>query len=289
MIKKKINKDGLNLYLSLRYVPFGQTMFENIYKIPASSYLIFDLNSRDIKIQKYWDIKFQIQKSKNLYLATKELRRLLEESVKMRLISDVPLGAFLSGGIDSSTIVALMSKNMEEPVKTFSIGFEQGAPVDETDYARYVSEYYNTDHKELIIESTIYEVLPELVWHYDDLIADPAIVPVYFMSKMAKNKITVALTGDGADEIFAGYAHYYWMNEKNYLKLIPKSIPNYLMKFYNFIPSFRLQMLISTFNLSTNDEDRFYKAHLIMKDLEKKNLLPFEFKSVQNILMGVFN
>ncbi|GAH12274.1 unnamed protein product, partial [marine sediment metagenome] len=135
------------------------------------------------------------EKTKNKDTLANELKTLLEESVRIRLLSDVPLGAFLSGGIDSTTIVALMSKFTDQPVKTFTIRFEEGAPTNETKYAKLVSEFFNTDHSELTIKSTHINIFPNLIWHLDDLIADAAIIPVYFMAKLAREKITVALTG----------------------------------------------------------------------------------------------
>ena len=138
---------------------------------------------------------------------TGELVERLMESVKLRLISDVPLGAFLSGGVDSSAVVAMMSRLGANPVKTFSIGFPQ-ADFDETRYARMVAERYSTDHEELIVEPDAAKIIPRLVWHYGEPFADPSMIPTYLVSELARRKVTVALNGDGGDEAFLGYDRY---------------------------------------------------------------------------------
>ncbi len=283
-IKREVDRNAFNLYLSLSYTPFNQTLFKGIYKLPPSSYLIFNLTNKKIEIKKYWKINFKIDRNNTKdHLAT-ELRKLLEESVKIRLIGEVPLGVYLSGGIDSSSIVALMSKFMNKPVKTFSIGFEKGAPVNEIKYSRFIADYFNTDHKELTIKSTCYDILPQLIWYFDDLIADPAIIPIYFMAKSARENITVVLTGDGADEVFAGYAEWYGLNRKNYFRIIPLGLINKLLKFYYIIPSHKVQIILTSLKSSITDEDRFFKPLLYIKDIEKKLVVPFKIDNVQNLL-----
>jgi len=283
-IIKKINKRAFNLYLSLNYIPSNLTLFKNIFKVPPASYLIFNLENKTLNIKNYWKLKFRINKTKTKDVLARELRNLLEESIKIRLISEVPLGVFLSGGIDSSSLIAIMSKLIEHPIKTFSIGFEEGAPVNETKYAKFVSNYFNTDHTELTVKSTCYDILPKLIWYFDDLIADPAIIPVYFMAKLAKEKITVALTGDGADEILAGYAKNYWLYKKNYYRFIPKKLINIPLKFYNYLPSHKLQLALAALNSSILEEDRFFKPLLIVKDIEKSTIVPFKAENIQNLL-----
>ncbi|KKL89086.1 hypothetical protein LCGC14_1918240, partial [marine sediment metagenome] len=244
-IKKEINRKAFGSYISLGYTFSNLTLFKNIYKVPPSSYLIFNLNNSNLRIKKFWNLDFNIDKTKTEAILSTELRNLLEESVKIRLMSEVPLGVFLSGGLDSSSIVALMNKFSDNQIQTFSIRFEEGAPVDETSYANLVSDYYNTNHTELLIKSSVYEILPKLVWHFDDLIADPAIIPVYFMAKLAREKITVALTGDGADEIFAGYSEKYWLYGKRAYEFIPQKFYSLIPKIYNFVPSYKFQTLLS--------------------------------------------
>jgi asparagine synthase (glutamine-hydrolysing) len=136
-----------------------------------------------------------------------EIIERLREAVRLRLVSDVPLGAFLSGGIDSSLVVALMAGIMREPVKTFSISFAQ-EEYDEARYARMVAGRYETDHHEFRVTPDARAIFPELVWHFDEPFADPAAIPTYYVSKLARQHVTVVLNGDGGDENFAGYPRY---------------------------------------------------------------------------------
>jgi len=288
-IKRELDLNAFNLYLSLNYIPFNTTLFKGIYKLPASSYLIFDLKNRDLKIKKYWDIKFNISNTKPINVLIRELKDLIEDSVKFRLISDVPLGAFLSGGIDSSAIVAIMSKIMNEPVKTFSIGFEEGAPINETKYSRFVADYYNTNHTEIIVKSTCYDILPDLIWHLDDLISDPAIIPVHLMAKYAKEKMTVALTGDGADEVFAGYSVYYRTHKYPIFKYFPQRIYDFIMNFYNHIPSNFLRIALAYQYQSKTEEDRFLRTLFIVPDIEKRRVIPFKSEEIKPLIQQTFS
>lgn len=287
-IERKVDKRAFSLYLSFKYVPFNSTLFKNIFKVPPASYLLFDLKSKSFRIKKYWTLDFVVKEHKSVDILAKELRNLIEESVKLRLISDVPLGAFLSGGIDSSSIVGVMSKLIEEPVKTFSIGFEEGAPVNETKVAKSVSDYYGTDHTEITVKSTCYEILPNLVWHLDDLISDAAIVPVHLMALDAKNKITVALTGDGADEVFAGYSIYYKDKRFDLFKFLPNGLLNSMMKFYDFIPSYSMRIGLSYLNQSKTEEDQFFRAVLLTSDKEKSKIVPFQTENMIQLIKNTF-
>jgi asparagine synthase (glutamine-hydrolysing) len=200
-------------YLSLQYVPAPRTAFAGINKLAAAHRIIvrprpgggFTIGEPE----RYWELP-RPDAPKTRAPARQlagELVERLTESVKLRLISDVPLGAFLSGGVDSSAIVAMMSRLGATPVKTFSIGFPQ-AEFDETRYARMVAERYQTDHEELIVEPDAARIIPRLVWHYGEPFADPSMVPTYLVSELARHKVTVALNGDGGDEAFLGYGRY---------------------------------------------------------------------------------
>jgi len=279
-IKREVNKNALNYYLSLKYVPFHNTLFRGIYKVPPSSYLIFDLKRKKLSINKFWTLKFDVNKNRNVNQIAKELRRIIEESVSIRLMSDVPLGAFLSGGIDSSIIVGLMSKLLEEPVKTFSIGFE-GSPVDETKYSRVVAEHFDTDHTEIIVRSPSYHLLPKIIWHLDDLIADGAVIPVHIMAKHARERMTVALTGDGADEVFAGYSAFYQRQKFNFMRSIPDGILNLFMKFYNKIPLHLFRIGISYLEQSKTLKDRYLRKIIHVPDIDKIKIFPFKAERIK--------
>ncbi len=287
-IERELNEKSFSLYISLRYIPFNLTLFKNILKVPPSSFLIFDLVSKHISIKSYWDINFNINRDKSVSYLANELKNLLEESIKIRLVSDVPLGAFLSGGIDSSSVVGIMSKLMDDPVKTFSIYFEEGAPINELKYSRLVSEYYETDHTEIVVKSTsLCDLLPKLIWYHDDLVADAAFIPVYLMAKYAKEKMTVALTGDGADEVFAGYSIYYQADYLSFAKYIPKEVYNLLLKFYDFIPSQTLRMALAYASQSKNEVDK-YMRNICEPINELSRIIPSQTYNVPELIKKTF-
>ena len=202
-IQRKVNKNAINLYLSFRYVPGSQTLFDGIYKLLPGHYLVF--NKKEIKIRKFWNLDSK-RVTHDLRFYSENILKLLKDSVEKRLISDVPLGAFISGGLDSSAIVSLISKHMD--IKTFSVGFENETKANELTNAKDVAGFYNTDHYETIVPRDSFKFLPKIIWHLDNLIGDPVIVPNYILSKLARKHVKVILCGEGADELFAGYVHH---------------------------------------------------------------------------------
>jgi asparagine synthase (glutamine-hydrolysing) len=203
--QRKPDYTAIHHYLTYQYVPSPWTAFEGIKKLPPAHYLV--LKNGNIEVKRYWKLSYLPKhtiKEKDLKA---EIIERLKEAVRIRLISDVPLGAFLSGGIDSSTVVALMSGIMKEPVKTFSIGFKE-EKYNELGYARMIAEKFRTDHTEFIVEPKAVEILDKLVWHYNEPFADSSAIPTYYVSKLAREHVTVILNGDGGDENFAGYGRY---------------------------------------------------------------------------------
>jgi asparagine synthase (glutamine-hydrolysing) len=200
------------LLLAYGYVPAPLTFFEDIQMLPPGHVLV----ARDgtITTHAYWTPPPFAGADSSACAADylDELRALMEESVRLRLLSDVPLGAFLSGGLDSSLIVAYMARHTSERVKTFAIGFTGEESFDETAHARRVAEYLGTDHHEFIVEPDAIDLLPFLVWHHDQPFADSSAIPTYLVSKLTRDHVTVALTGDGGDELFAGYERFYAAN-----------------------------------------------------------------------------
>ncbi|HTW52415.1 MAG TPA: asparagine synthase (glutamine-hydrolyzing) [Stellaceae bacterium] len=226
-LARRPNLTAIDHYLSLQYVPAPETAFDGIFRLPAAHYLVASPDPegkwRDMELVRYWRLPepSAARAVKPREEIERELVAHLEEAVRYRLIADVPLGAFLSGGIDSASIVAMMARVGGARVKTFTIGF--GDPrFDETRYARMVAERYGTDHEEYVVEPDAVAVLPRLVWHYGEPFADPSAVPTYYVSEMARRKVTVALNGDGGDEAFLGYSRYRAMRHLAQLDLLPR-------------------------------------------------------------------
>lgn len=202
-IKKEIELDALCAYLAYQYSLGKKTLFKGIKKILAGTMLI--LEPGNLRIQKYWDLREGIVRASESDI-TSILRALLEESTKLRMVADVPIGAFLSGGIDSSAVVALARPYVEDEFHTFSVGFESFS---ELEYAKIVSEHLDTVHHELVITSKMVERdLPRIAWYYDEPLGDAAIINTYYMSMIAQKYVKVVLAGEGGDELFAGYPRY---------------------------------------------------------------------------------
>jgi asparagine synthase (glutamine-hydrolysing) len=204
-IPRTINPIALDEYLVYAYVPTPHTLFQDVQKLPPAHILIYEHGQ--ITLQRYWDISFRPTCNDDETTAIEHTRRLLEDAISVRLMSDVPLGAFLSGGLDSSIVVGLMSQMTGRPVKTFSIGFDED-DFSELPYARKVAQHFGTDHHEFCVRSDLVSALPQLVWAYDEPFGDSSMLPTYYVSKLAREHVTVVLTGDGGDEIFGGYDHY---------------------------------------------------------------------------------
>lgn len=221
-ISKDINLRALNHYLTFGYIGGQLCIFKSVRKLPPAHALTYDINSKKLSIWQYWKAARVEDYSDNEEELLEELEALIEDAVKRRMISDVPLGAFLSGGVDSSLVVAMMCRVSNDHVKTFSIGFEEGK-YNELPYARIVADHFNTEHSELIVKADAFSVLPELVKQFDEPFADSSMIPTYYVSKATREFVTVALSGDGGDELFGGYTHYLG------------TLGNYYM--YKFIPS----------------------------------------------------
>ena len=238
-VKKQINYEAFYDYFKYLYVPDPKTIYNNIHKLEPGHFLFCSKHKFEKK--QYWDVSFSQSESKNLNQITEELYEILKESVTMRMISDVPLGAFLSGGIDSSCVVAMMALESQKPVKTCSIGFNS-SKYDEVEFAQIVADQYQTDHHELTVKENAASIINDLPKYFDEPFADSSAVPTYFVSKLARQKVTVALSGDGGDENFAGYEKYYMDDIENQIRnkipgIIRKSIfpgiANILQKFDN--------------------------------------------------------
>ena len=204
-----------------------ETLFKNVKRLLPGHTLSW--KDGKIKIEKYWDVSLSRKRMKfQMQEFIEEWRELFKESVKLRLMADVPLGMFLSGGIDSSAICAMMAEMVDEPIKTFSVGFKE-REANEFEYARIVSRKFKTDHHEITITpEQFFAELPNLIWHEDEPLGFIASVPLYFVSKLAQQHVKVVLTGEGSDEILAGYGRY-----AKTLQLL-----QYGEKYESFTPSF---------------------------------------------------
>jgi asparagine synthase (glutamine-hydrolysing) len=225
----EISLPALDLYLSLQYIPEPLTPYKGIYKLPAAHVLRYD--RKGVYISPYWQLEYEPKNSPSEPELMEELRIILSESVKMRMISDVPLGAHLSGGIDSSIVVALMAEASSLPVKTFSVGFEESS-FSELGYARALADRYQTDHHEFTMTyGDIPTTLEILLDHFGEPIADPSAIPLYHLSKMTREFVTVALNGDGGDEAFAGYQRYWLDPYANLYNRMPQMLTERLVPF----------------------------------------------------------
>src|SRR6266550_3378696 len=208
-VSRDVDFEALHYYLAFICVPAPLTAYRAIRKLEPGHSLLW--RNGEVKIERYWQLDFSKKVDVSEAEAGERVVELLREAVRVRLMSEVPLGAFLSGGIDSSAVVALMAQESSEQVKTFSIGFDE-QDFSELHHARRVAEYVGADHHEFIVRPNAMEVLPTLVEHYGEPYADSSAIPTYYVSRETRRYVTVALNGDGGDECFAGYERYVAMN-----------------------------------------------------------------------------
>src|SRR6266478_3113535 len=206
-VARDLDLDALGQYLTFHYVPAPRTIFRSIRKLPPASTLVLSLDGGEPVVSQYWSLRFEPNSRVTEREWVERLRGELADAVQCHMISDVPIGAFLSGGVDSSTVVALMAQASSSPIRTFSIGFDE-ADFDELRFARQMAARYGTDHYEMVVKPNALEVLPKLAWHFDEPFADSSAIPTYYVSKITREHVTVALSGDGGDENFAGYRRY---------------------------------------------------------------------------------
>ena len=281
-IDRTLSYDALDSYFAFSYITSDLSIYKSIKKLQAGHYLLLSFRDKiSIDIKKYWEIQFTPDYSMTENQWKEEINSCLSETVKLHMISDVPLGAFLSGGIDSSSVVAMMAKNSNLPVKTFSIGFKE-KKFNELEYAREVAIKYGCEHHEQIVEPESISLLPKLINAYDEPFADPSAIPTYYVSKLAREHVTVALSGDGGDELFAGYNDY-----PNLLRL--HSYPfNFKSAFYNKFLWGNIHKIIpnnmrgkdASFFLSKNKN--YLSAHKHLWSMEERKKLILNDNSVIN-------
>jgi asparagine synthase (glutamine-hydrolysing) len=205
------NRDAMPYYFIYGYVPPPDTLYQRVFQLEPGTVMTVDAGGRSAS-RRYWHLEYPRMgevRPVDRREATARVRELVTAAVERRLVSDVPLGAFLSGGLDSTIVVGVMSQLMSEPVKTFSIGFDGDAAYDETSFARLAAERFRTDHTEFRVSPSAIDLIETLNWHYDGPCGDSSAVPTYIVSKLTRERVTVVLTGDGGDEVFAGYLRFW--------------------------------------------------------------------------------
>jgi asparagine synthase (glutamine-hydrolysing) len=233
-VPREIDLAAVDAYLTYQYVPHPQTIFRGIAKLPPGHLAVYRNDRLDVR--PFWEPDFHQEKKCSHPEAVEQARELLSSAVKMRMRSDVPLGAFLSGGVDSSLIAALMQRESATPIKTFTIGFPVKA-YDERQYARRVAEFIGSEHHEEEVTPKAIDILPQLVWHFDEPFADSSAIPTWYLSEMTRRQVTVALSGDGGDELFLGYPRYRAARLGAMFDAVPALRSLLAAKFWQSLPS----------------------------------------------------
>lgn len=260
-VKPELNYNALPDQLANHGTSFDETLFKNVKRLLPGHFLFW--KDGNLRIEKYWDVSFEPKhEEKSDADFVEEWRELFRKSVEMRLMADVPLGMFLSGGIDSSAICAMMSKMVDEPIKTFSVGFEE-REANEFSYARIVSKAFKTEHHEITITpEQFFAELPKLIWHEDEPIGFDSSIPLYFVSKLAQKHVKVVLTGEGSDEILGGYGRY-----QKTLALL-----KYGEKYEQFAPDFLRQFVKNGVATLPDSLNKKLKRTFLTLDADIENL-----------------
>ena len=287
-MKKELNLNAVSSYFSFRYPILNDTFFKNILSLAPAHYI--KLSNKNIETIEYWNVanrfkEQQSDKGEQYYLT--RLRELLESSVKYRMIADVPFGSFLSGGVDSSVVTALMAKNSPEPIKTFTIGFEEEG-YNEFEYANIIANKYNTNHREIVLSGEDYiSTMEKLIEYKDAPLSVPNEVPLYLMSKELKKYITVVLSGEGADEIFGGYGRIF-RSPHDLQRVQNLDSLNYTKEEKEeFIKNFVKKYLVDSFSLEI---EHFFNIYSYTSLENKKELLnsSIDLESIENLFIDKF-
>ncbi|MFB3814499.1 MAG: asparagine synthase (glutamine-hydrolyzing) [Terriglobales bacterium] len=280
----RLRAEALDQFLTLKYVPAPATMFEGIQALPPGYLLTCDHDG--VRLKRYWELSFHPGRHNRTTepQAIEELEALLRESVRLHLTSDVPFGAFLSGGLDSSTVVALMAQTLNAPVKTFSVGFgDDDAGCSEVQFARMVARQYHTDHDEAIVGAQhLVDLASKLVWHLDQPIADEACLPNYMVALLASRKVKMVLTGEGGDELFAGYARYSGERLAPVFNLLPRAMKAAMLAALNRLPGLRRPRLAMQALSQPQESARFLHWFCLADPSTKRKLLEPDFKRQLN-------
>jgi len=233
-IDKSLDYFSISQYLSLKYIPAPNTIFKSIKKLPAGSYLVFDIRKNNFVINKYWEPEFEPKVDISYDEAKQKTQEILKDSVNIRMISDVPVGVLLSGGVDSSSIVASLSEQTSQ-INTFSVGFSD-SKFDERSFSRRIAKQFNTNHHEFVVEPDLNLDLEKIICNFDEPFADPSIIPSYYLAKEVSNHVKVVLSGDGADEILSGYKRYNIHNRSAFTNYLPDWYKKMNLSMLNNLP-----------------------------------------------------
>ena len=268
-----LDRRALSDYLSLKYVPAPRTLFAGVHSLPPGHCL--SAHYGRIEIKQYWDISFQKPATPvSEGACLEQLDSLLRESVRLHLRSDVPFGAFLSGGLDSSIIVALMSAELSEPVKTFSVGFAGSAGTDELPYAKIVADRFGCEHHTLEISAKDFlEYAEQVLWHLDQPIADQATVATHMVARLARQHVKMVLTGEGGDELFAGYARYEGEQLSRWTRYLPGGLGKCVRSAATMLPGMRRAKIAVTALTIRDEATRFANWFPLFSDDMKRDLL----------------
>lgn len=293
LVNPEVNLGAIDFYITLGYVPAPETLFRNIYKLEPGHYIVADENG--MKKDEYWSLRINIYENHlpPFEESCERLNELLFECVKSHLVSDVPLGVFLSGGLDSSSIVAFMSKIFDKPIKTFSVGYEDARDVSELDFARKVAKDFKTEHYEFILKpGDFFESIETFLYYSEEPVVESAAIALYHLSKLARSNVTVLLSGEGADELFGGYPLYRKMYgiERIYrsLRFVP-SIRK--LGFYKLLPEKYSKYL---YWVSTPFEERYKTVSSDIVPAIKDDMYSEDFREiidgmVENFFQNVFS
>jgi asparagine synthase (glutamine-hydrolysing) len=294
--KKEIDLNALALYFTYLFVPAPYTIFKNTHKLKAGHFMTISLDTQKIEIEKYWDVydyyaKPALKISKEDALA--ETKRLLKSSCEYRMVADVPVGIFLSGGYDSGITTTLLQQDRTEKLKTFTIGYENKS-FNETIEAKQVADHLGTDHTEYICSANqAMDILKNLPFFYDEPLGDPSIIPTTLVSQLARKSVTVALSSDAGDEVFCGYSRYdYIAKQQNYLKYVPANLAKIAANGLSYFSPKNIFLLNKTYNInnryeklinllnnkSPNDAYKLFLSYFSKKDVKNLILKPVEFQ-----------
>jgi asparagine synthase (glutamine-hydrolysing) len=281
-IKRRVSPEALSDYFTFGAIPSPGTIFQEIRQVPPAHVLVWEQGRT--RLREYWDVTFQPDSRMKEGEALAEFATLFDEAVRVRMVADVPLGAFLSGGIDSSAVVASMARQSSRPVVTTSVGFAERTH-SELDYARTVAQAVGSDHHELLVRPEAAVDLPRLAWHLDQPFADASALPTYYVSRAARQHVTVALSGDGGDELFAGYQRRYGVNrlESRLRAWIPGSVRRGVLaplsriypRWEQIPRPLRLKLVLR--NLGQTFERAYFDDMSLFVESERRTLLTPEF------------